>query len=103
MYKRIHTQIVKVLTTRVDRETIDDLDAIGKEEGTDRSEIARRLLKQSIKEWKLERALRMISSSEWTIRRASEFAGVPYHRMVQEMASHGVDSGPRVEDLGQQE
>ena len=92
---------MRVLTTRVDDQTIRDLDAIGADEGTDRSEVARKLLGRSIRGWKLEKALRMISTSAWTIRRAASFAGLSYCQMIQEMANHEVDSGPRPEDLEQ--
>ena len=92
---------MKVLTTRVDDQTIKDLDAIGAEEKADRSEVARKLLDRSIREWKLEKALRMITSSAWTVRRAADFAGLSYYQMIEEMAAHEVDSGPRPEDLEQ--
>jgi hypothetical protein len=90
---------VKVLTTRVDERVIEDLEAIGREEKADRSEVARRLLERSIDRWKLEKALEMISRSRWTIRRGSEFARISYVQMVAEMADSGVDSGPVLGDL----
>jgi len=92
---------VRVLTTRVDDQTIRDLDAIGAEERADRSEVARKLLDRSIRDWKLEKALRTISTSAWTIRKAASFAGLSYYQMIEEMATHEVDSGPRTEDLEQ--
>ena len=92
---------MKVLTTRVGEEIIRDLDNIGAEEKADRSEVARRLLDKSIKQWKLEKALKMISSSTWTMRRAAGYAGLPYHQMLDEMTMHDIDSGPRLIDLGQ--
>jgi len=92
---------VKVLTTRVDDQTVKDLDAIGAEEKADRSETARRLLDRSIRQWKLEKALKMIASSAWTVRKAASFAGLTYYQIIEEMAAREVDSGPRPEDLGQ--
>jgi len=92
---------VRVLTTRVDDQTIRDLDAIAADERADRSEVARKLLDRSIRDWKLEKALKMISSSAWTVRRAAKFAGLSYYQMIEEMSARDVDSGPRPEDLEQ--
>lgn len=90
---------MKVLTTRVDEEIMEDLDKIGKEEKTDRSEVTRKLLANAIAEWKLKKALEKISKSEWTIRRAADFADLSYYQMLEEMKKHNIDSGPTVEDL----
>ncbi|KXB05138.1 hypothetical protein AKJ48_00245 [candidate division MSBL1 archaeon SCGC-AAA261O19] len=92
---------MKVLTARVDEEIIKDLDEIGEEEKADRAEVARRLLDKAIKEWKLNRALEMISGGTWTMRRSADYAGLSYYQMLEEMSTHGVDSGPTLEDLRQ--
>lgn len=90
---------MKVLTTRVNEEIIEDLDKIKNEEKTDRSEVTRKLLANAISEWKLEKALEKISKSEWTIRKAADFAESSYYEMLEEMEKHNIDSGPTVEDL----
>lgn len=92
---------LKVLTARVDEEIIKDLDEIGGEKKADRAEVARRLLDKAIKEWKLDRALEMISRGSWTIRKAVDYAGLSYYQMLEEMSKHGIDSGPALEDLRQ--
>lgn len=90
---------MEVLTTRVKRKIIEDLNRIGKEEKADRAEVTRKLLSNAITEWKLKKGLEKISNSEWTIRKAADFAGLPYYQMLEEMKKHDIDSGPTVEDL----
>lgn len=90
---------MEVLTTRVKKKIIEDLNRIGKEEKADRAEVTRRLLSNAIAEWKLKKALEKISNSEWTVRKAAEFAEIPYYQMLEEMKRYDIDSGPTVEDL----
>ena len=90
---------MKVLTTRIEDRLMKDLEWIGREEKAERAEVARRLLGEAVKNWKLKKALEKISEGAWTIRRAARFAGVTYYEMIEEMAERGVDSGPTLADL----
>lgn len=90
---------LKVLTVRVDEEIVKDLDEIGEREKADRAEVVKRLLDKAIKEWKLDRALEMISRGTWTIRKAADYADLSYYQMLEEMSTHGIDSGSTLEDF----
>ena len=90
---------MKVLTTRVENELMKDLELIEREEKAERAEVARRLLAKGVKDWKLKKALEKISDGAWTVRRAARFAGITYYEMIEEMAKHGIDSGPTLADL----
>lgn len=88
-----------MLTTRVEDELMKDLELIEHEEKAERAEVARRLLADAVKNWKLKKALEKIAGGAWTVRRAAKFAGITYYEMIEEMAKHGVDSGPTLADL----
>jgi len=90
---------MKVLTTRVEDELMKDLELIGREEKAERAEVTRRMLAGAVKNWKMKKALEKISDGAWTIRMAARFAGITYYEMIEEMAKHGVDSGPALADL----
>jgi predicted HTH domain antitoxin len=90
---------MKVLTTRVEDELMKDLELIEREEKAERAEVARRLLAEGVRSWKLRKALEKISGGTWTIRRAAKFAGLTYYEMIEEMTKRGIDSGPTLSDL----
>jgi predicted HTH domain antitoxin len=90
---------MKVLTTRVEDGLMKDLELIEHEEKAERAEVARRLLAEGVRSWKLRKALQKISDGAWTIRSAAKFAGMTYYEMIEEMAKHGIDSGPTLPDL----
>lgn len=88
-----------MLTTRVEDELMKDLELIEREEKAERAEVARRLLAEGVRSWKLRKALEKISGGTWTIRRAAKFAGLTYYEMIEEMTKRGIDSGPTLSDL----
>jgi hypothetical protein len=90
---------MEVLTTRVPEQLSRALREIEKEEGADRAEVVRRLLDKAIRDWRISKALKMISEGSWTIRRAAKFSGLRYHEILDKMAELGIDSGPTLKSL----
>jgi len=91
---------LKALTARVPEELLEDLKLIEAEEKAERADVVRKLLDGAIRQWRLEKALRMVSEGRWTIRRAAGFARLTYYDFLERMAEAEVSSGPRLEDLG---
>src|SRR5437879_10538006 len=85
---------MEVLTTRIPNDLLQAIREIERDERAERAEVVRRLLDKAVHEWKLAKALRMISEGRWTVRRAAKFAGLGYHEIVERMSEQGVDSGP---------
>ncbi len=83
---------VEVLTTRIPEDLLKDIQQIEKEE----AEVVRKLLDTAVQEWKIAKALKMISEGRWTVRRAAKFAGTTYHEILEKMTDRDVDSGPRL-------
>jgi Arc/MetJ-type ribon-helix-helix transcriptional regulator len=90
---------VEVLTTRIPEDLLKDIQQIEKDERSERAEVVRKLLDTAVQEWKIAKALRMISEGRWTVRRATKFAGTTYHEILEKMTDRGVDSGPTLRDL----
>ncbi len=90
---------MEVLTTRVPEDLLRDIQEIEKEERSERAEVVRRLLDRAVHDWKLTKALKMVSEGRWTIRRAAKFAGLTYQEVLDKMTEQGVDSGPSVKEL----
>lgn len=90
---------MQVLTARVPAELRQAIREIEKEEKAETAEVVRRLLDRAVRDWRISKALKMISEGSWTIRRAAKFAGLSYHEILDKMADVGVDSGPALKDL----
>ena len=90
---------MEVLTTRIPNDLLEAIREIERDERAERAEVVRRLLDRAVHEWKLAKALRMVSEGRWTVRRAAKFASLSYHEVLEKMAEQGVDSGPTVKEL----
>ena len=89
---------MEVLTTRIPEDLLKDIQQIEKER-SERAEVVRKLLDTAVQEWKMTKALKMISEGRWTVRRATRLAGTTYHEILEKMTNRGVDSGPALRDL----
>src|SRR5712664_3062361 len=92
-------ELMQVLTTRIPEDLLKDIQQIEKDERSERAEVVRKLLDTTVIEWKMAKALKMISEGRWTVRRAARFARTTYHEILEKMTDRGVDSGPALRDL----
>ncbi len=90
---------MEVLTTRIPNDLLKSIQEIEKEERAERAEVVRRILDRAVHDWKLAKALRMVSERRWTVRRAARFAGLTYYEFLEKMSETGVDSGPTLKEL----
>src|SRR3989449_8447701 len=90
---------MEVLTTRIPEDLLKDIQQIEKDERSERAEVVRKLLDTAVQEWKMTKALKMISEGRWTVRRAARFAGTTYHEILVVMTDPGGDSGPALRAL----
>ena len=95
----MYTTAMEVLTTRIPEDLLKAIEEIEKEERSERAEVVRRLLDRAVRDWKLTRALRMVSEGRWTVRRAARFSGLDYSEMLDRMSDVGVDSGPSLKEF----
>jgi len=79
---------MEVRTARVPEQLSKALREI-EEEGADRAEVVRRLLDKAVRDWRISKALKMISEGSWTVRRAAKFSGLRYHEILGKMAELG--------------
>ena len=66
---------------------------------TDRSEVIRRLLDQSIKEWKIKRVIELLRKGEISIGKAAELAGITLYEMIKIADDSGILIGYSEKDL----
>src|SRR3989442_12935633 len=90
---------MEVLTTRIPEDLLKDIQQIEKDERSERAEVVRKLLDTAVQEWKMTKALKMISEGRWTVRRSARFAGTTYHEILVRMTYRGVASSPALRDV----
>jgi len=90
---------MKTITTRIPEEEEEELKKIEEEEGAKRSEVLRRLIGRSIKDWKKEKALKMLEDREVSLRKAAELAGVSYLKMWEMASKQGLEVGYDLDEL----
>src|SRR5438445_12903569 len=84
---------MEVLTTRIPNDLLEAIREIERDERAERAEVVRRLLDKAVHEWKLAKALRMISEGRWTVRRAAKCAGLGYHEILERMSEQASTRG----------
>jgi predicted HTH domain antitoxin len=75
------------------------LKEIEEEEKTDRATVIRKLLVRGIKQWKIERALRLYREGKATLWRAARLAGVTLREMMEMAAKEGIQFQYTPKDL----
>ena len=71
-----------VLSVKLKSEKMRTLEEIAREERTDKSAVARRLLDMGIRQWKIEKAVQLVLSCETSVWKASELAGISLREML---------------------
>jgi len=89
---------MKVITARIDEKDFKTLKLI-EEEKTELAGVLRKLLSQSIKEWKIKKALELLKKHKITIRKAAAFTDVPYIEMLDLTAEENIEIGYTLQDL----
>lgn len=81
------------LNIRVPEELSEELAAIADEEGLDKADVARQMLVRSVRNYRLERAIRRYRDGEITMARAAEDTGLSIYDMMDELSRRGLGPG----------
>ncbi len=88
-----------VLTTvRLPEKIMKALDEKAREEGLDRTTILRKLLEESIKRWKIEKAANMYKQGKISLSKAAKIAELPVDETMEELARRGIKSDLTLEE-----
>ena len=88
------------ISVRLDRLVLNDLSNIENKWQTDRSEVVRRLLVQSIKEWKIKNALENIGLHRLSMGKAAKECNISLWEMLDLVKAKNIDwTGYSKEDL----
>jgi len=78
------------LNVRLAPELAERIEEIAQEEKLTRTDVVRRLLNDSVKRWRLERAIRLYREGQVTKARAAEMAGVSLYDMHDLIRQRGI-------------
>ena len=73
----------EVLSVKVEKEKLKQLEEIAKEEQSDRSTVARRLLDAGIRGWKVDRAVDRFQNRKVSLWKASQEAGLSLRELME--------------------
>ena len=90
---------METVTTRIPEDDEEALSALEEELTADRSEVLRRLIRQGLRDWRQEKAVKQLREHTITLRRAAEIADVTYVEMLSLVAEEGIDTGYTTDDL----
>jgi metal-responsive CopG/Arc/MetJ family transcriptional regulator len=83
---------METISSRVEREMLEDLERISKKRGVNRSVVIREMLKQGMREFKLKEALQLLRERKITVWRAAEMADATYREILDSLKQHTLPS-----------
>lgn len=89
------------LNIRVPLGMMEELEEIAGEEQLTKTDVARRLLSQGIRQWKMEYALELYQEGRVTKERAAEIAGLSLYEILDAVRRRGIPSHYTLEDAMQ--
>jgi predicted HTH domain antitoxin len=87
------------LNLRISEALFQDLEQIAQEEQIDRTSVARKLLAEGVRRWRLEHALHQYEQGQITKGRAAELAGVTIYDILDEVRRRGLTAQYSLEEV----
>ncbi|MDI3497035.1 UPF0175 family protein [Archaeoglobus sp.] len=86
-------------SVRLPREMVEEIEKISRDEGIDRATLVRRLLSESLREYKTKKALELYREGKVSLWKAAEMAGITYREALEELKRRGIPFKYHLEDL----
>jgi len=87
-------------SVRLPKEMVEEIEKISRDEGIDRGTLVRRLLAESLREYKTKKALELYREGRISLWKAAEMAGITYREALEELKRRGIPFKYDLEDLG---
>jgi len=86
-------------SVRLPKELVEEIEKLSREEGVDKGTLIRKLLAESLKEYKIRRALELYREGRISLWRAAEIAGITYREALGELKRRNIPFQYDLEDL----
>ncbi|KUK07736.1 MAG: Uncharacterized protein XD48_0071 [Archaeoglobus fulgidus] len=72
-------------SVRLPKEMVEEIEKISRDEGVDKGTLVRRLLAESLREYKTKKALELYREGKVSLWKAAEMAGITYREALEEL------------------
>jgi len=86
-------------SVRLPKEVVDEIEELSKEEGVDKGTLIRKLIVESLKEYKIKKALELYREGKISLWKAAEIAGITYREALEELKKRNIPFKYDLEDL----
>ncbi len=86
-------------SVRLPKEVVEEIEKLSKEEGIDKGTLIRKLIAESLREYKIKRALESYREGKVSLWKAAEMAGITYREALEELRKRNIPFKYDLEDL----
>jgi len=86
-------------SVRLPEDVIQEIEKLSREEGVEKGTLIRKLLTESLREYRINKAMEMYRSGKASLWRASEIAGITYREALEELKKRNIPFRYDLEDL----
>ncbi len=86
-------------SVRLPKEIVEEIEKLSKEEGIDKGTLIRRLIAESLREYKIKKALELYREGRVSLWKAAEIAGITYREALEELKKRNIPFKYDLEDL----
>ncbi len=86
-------------SVRLPKEMIEEIEKLSREEGVDKGTFIRKLMAESLKEYKIKKALELYREGKVSLWKAAEIAGITYREALEELKKRNIPFKYDLEDL----
>jgi len=86
-------------SVRLPEDVIQEIEKLSREEGVEKGTLIRKLLTESLREYRIDKAMEMYRSGKASLWRAAEIAGITYREALEELKKRNIPFRYDLEDL----
>ena len=86
-------------SVRLPKEIVEEIEKLSKEEGIDKGTLIRKLIAESLREYKIKRALELYREGKVSLWKAAEIAGITYREALEELKKRNIPFRYDLDDL----
>ena len=92
---------MKMVTTsvRLPKEIVEEIEKLSREEGIDKGTLIRKLIAESLREYKIKKALELYREGKVSLWKAAELAGISYREALEELKKRNIPFRYDLKDL----
>ncbi len=86
-------------SVRLPKEMVEEIEKLSREEGIDKGTLIRKLIAESLREYKIKKALELYREGEVSLWKAAEISGITYREALEELRKRNIPFRYDLEDL----